>query len=583
MKKALTTVLMLVALTLVFGQTILYYWNFNAGAPATDQTWAQPIPATLGNANLTYTFTEAFSFGGTTINGIDGEVNGGTFAPRGGASLVNNGAYFTMMGSTVGYDNISLSYPVRKTSTGFNSVEAQYTLDGSTWLTKETIDISSYTSSTFTEAQIVHVDFNSVPGTANNANFGIRIVLTGCSSDVGNNRIDNIRISGALQGGVATPVFDPAGGYYVQPVNVAISTSTPGASIRYTTNGTEPTDASTLYTTPINIATTTTLKAKAFATGMVNSVTATATYSFATVVSDLTELRQMPTGDAVYFLPNPVILTCKVGAHKYVQDAGAGIYIYDTAGIVPNSYNVGDGISGFTGKLTAYFETLEFIPVSNPGPATSTGNTIPIPTVTIAQLNSDIGVYMYQSRLVRINQVHFDAPSGNFIPSVSTTYGISDATGSMSFRTAFWDADYMNGSTPIPTGNFNLLGIIAHFQSTAQITARSIADLNAPPVSNEDEVVVPVGANLIGNYPNPFNPNTNISFSLDKSAPAQVTIYNQKGQMVKSFDMPTAKQGVTTLDWNGTDNHGNSVSSGIYYFRLKSGSYSSTKKMVLMK
>ncbi len=582
MKKVLVTVLMLMALTLIFGQTLLHYWNFNTGAPATDQSWTQPIAATTGSGQITYSFTEAFSFAGTNINGTDGEVNGGSFAPRGGLETVNNGEHFTIMGSTAGYDNITISFPVRRTSTGFTTVEVKYTVDGSTWITKETIDISSFASA-WAANQMVNVDFSSIATTGNNANFGARFVLTGCSSDVGNNRIDNIRISGALQGGVATPTFDPAGGYFIQPVNVALATITPGATIRYTVNGTEPTESSTIYTAPIPVSTTTTIKAKGFATGLVPSVTATATFSFATIVSSLSELRQMPADNStVYYLPNPVILAYKQSNRnqKFVQDSGAAILIDDPGNVVNTNYNIGDAISGLTGKLNPYFETLQFLPVANPGPATSTGNNIVIPTVTIADLNSDIGIGTYQSRLVYISQVHFDNPTGTYTVNPSVNFGITDATGSMTFRTTFWDADYIG--TALHTGNFNLQGIVAHFQSTAQITPRMLADFN-PPVSNDDEVIVAAGANLIGNYPNPFNPNTNISFSLDKAAPANVTIYNQKGQIVKNFDMPMANQGITTLNWNGTDNFGNAVSSGVYFFRLKSGSYSSTKKMVLMK
>lgn len=582
MKKALTTVLMLAALTLVFGQTILYYWNFNSGTPATDQTWAQPIPASMGDAELTYTFTEAFSFGGTLFNGTDGEVIGGSFAPRGGVDNVNNGEYFTMMASTLGFDSISLSYPTRKTSTGFSTQEIQYTLDGTNWISKETVSLTGFENN-WVATQMVNVDFSSIAGAANNANFGIRVVLDGAGSATGNNRIDNIRISGALQGGVATPMFDPPSGYFVQPVSVAISTTTPNATIRYTTNGSEPTATSTLYTAPIQVTATTTIKAKGFATGLVASVTATATYSFATVVGSLSELRQQPVGDTVYYLPNEVILTWKQSNHKYVQDADAGVYVYDTAGIIPQApFNIGDGISGLTGKLVQYFETLEFVPVSNPGAPTSSGNSPVIPTVTIAQLVSDFGIGQYQSRLVRINQVHFNSPSGNYPVSQSVNFPISDATGSMTFRTGFWDADYMG--TPMHTGTFNLQGIIANYSAAdpSQITPRGLSDFN-PSTANEDEVITPVGAKLIGNYPNPFNPNTNISFSLDKAAPAQVNIYNQKGQIVKTFDMAQAQQGVTTLNWNGTDNSGKAVSSGVYYFRLKSGSFTSTKKMVLMK
>ncbi len=176
-------------------QTLLCYWNFNYGAPATDQTWAQPIPATVGNAQLIYTFTDAFSFGGTLFNGVYGEVVGGSFCPRGGLDNVNNGEYFTMMASTLGYDSISLSYPTRKTSTGFSTQEIQYTLDGTNWISKETVSLTGFENN-WVATQMVNVDFSSIAGAANNANFGIRVVLDGAGSATGNNRIDNIRISG---------------------------------------------------------------------------------------------------------------------------------------------------------------------------------------------------------------------------------------------------------------------------------------------------------------------------------------------------------------------------------------------------
>jgi hypothetical protein len=79
---------------------------------------------------------------------------------------------------------------------------------------------------------------------------------------------------------VAVPVFSPAGGSYSGPKSVKISCSTSGATIRYSTDGSEPTSASTKYSTPISIKTTTTLKARAFKNGLTDSVTATATYTF---------------------------------------------------------------------------------------------------------------------------------------------------------------------------------------------------------------------------------------------------------------------------------------------------------------
>lgn len=84
---------------------------------------------------------------------------------------------------------------------------------------------------------------------------------------------------------VATPVFDPAEGNYTDSLNVRISSSTPGASIRYTLDGTDPTISSgTIYTNPIPIAQATTIKALAFRTGYLSSEVASAVYTFSIAI-----------------------------------------------------------------------------------------------------------------------------------------------------------------------------------------------------------------------------------------------------------------------------------------------------------
>jgi len=80
-------------------------------------------------------------------------------------------------------------------------------------------------------------------------------------------------------GTVATPTFSPAGGTYSTAQNVALSCTTSGATIRYTTNGSEPTSSSTVYSSPISVSSTTTIKAKGFRDGWTPSATASATYT----------------------------------------------------------------------------------------------------------------------------------------------------------------------------------------------------------------------------------------------------------------------------------------------------------------
>lgn len=100
--------------------------------------------------------------------------------------------------------------------------------------------------------------------------------------------------------------------------------------------------------------------------------------------------------------------------------------------------------------------------------------------------------------------------------------------------------------------------------------------------SNE-ETIVPAKDELFANFPNPFNPTTTIAFSLKQSGNVQLEIYNIKGQKVKTLintELPADNHQVV---WNGKDDSGKSSSSGIYFYKLRTVSYSSTRKMILMK
>jgi hypothetical protein len=85
------------------------------------------------------------------------------------------------------------------------------------------------------------------------------------------------------------------------------------------------------------------------------------------------------------------------------------------------------------------------------------------------------------------------------------------------------------------------------------------------------------------NHPNPFNPSTTIAFTLPEKVHTKLTIYNIAGKLVKTLTNRPLDAGLHETVWDGTDGRGSSVSSGVYFYRLKAGDKMLTRKMVLLK
>jgi hypothetical protein len=92
---------------------------------------------------------------------------------------------------------------------------------------------------------------------------------------------------------------------------------------------------------------------------------------------------------------------------------------------------------------------------------------------------------------------------------------------------------------------------------------------------------------LFQNYPNPFNPTTMISFELPTSAKVTVDIFNVNGQLVRTLVNDVRPAGVHTFNWDGTDDAGTSLTSGIYVYKMKADDgtnfYIHSKKMTFIK
>ncbi len=132
------------------------------------------------------------SFGGTTDNALAGYASGGSLSPQGCASNSNNGMHVDLAISTVGFENIVLSWAQRGTGTGFNSRQVSYSTDGGVSFTPFATD-SGALSATWT---VPNFDLSAIPALNDNADVVLRITLDGATSASGNNRFDNIRIDG---------------------------------------------------------------------------------------------------------------------------------------------------------------------------------------------------------------------------------------------------------------------------------------------------------------------------------------------------------------------------------------------------
>jgi hypothetical protein len=94
---------------------------------------------------------------------------------------------------------------------------------------------------------------------------------------------------------------------------------------------------------------------------------------------------------------------------------------------------------------------------------------------------------------------------------------------------------------------------------------------------------IPAVFALNQNYPNPFNGRTEISFDLADVSDAEIFIYDIAGRLVRSYEMNDLLAGAHSIVWDGRDNSGGDVASGIYLYKLRAGDFADARKMLFLK
>ena len=162
----------------------LAVWNFNDSNLNVDHGDGT-LTSNLIVANILFA-------AGTTNNARQGDIAGQALSLQGGTGTANNGRNLTFNVSTLGFSNIVVSFATQGTSTGFNSNQFQYSLDGLNF-----IDFGSpYTPLTAFGSVPVVFTLSSILGLNNNPNAAFRIVFNGATSSTGTNRIDNFAVDG---------------------------------------------------------------------------------------------------------------------------------------------------------------------------------------------------------------------------------------------------------------------------------------------------------------------------------------------------------------------------------------------------
>ncbi|MFH0733166.1 MAG: FlgD immunoglobulin-like domain containing protein [bacterium] len=152
---------------------------------------------------------------------------------------------------------------------------------------------------------------------------------------------------------------------------------------------------------------------------------------------------------------------------------------------------------------------------------------------------------------------------------VSTEYNLNNL---QSNKFYFWKVRALNSVS------------VSNFSTVNKFTTATIIDVD------DENLKLPTKFELMANYPNPFNPTTNINFGIPEAATVNITIFDQLGNLIWKLSNNYNSPGYYKLTWNGLNMHGQSVSSGIYYYRIEAKSivnfgnnFIKSSKMILMK
>ena len=212
----------------------------------------------------------------------------------------------------------------------------------------------------------------------------------------------------------------------------------------------------------------------------------------------------------------------------------------------------------------------------------SSGNDSPTPLVTSCEDLSQTAdeVESYEGVLVKLNNVTVSAVN-------QYDWAITDASGFEALiddDMATMEADNMMSTLAEGQELEYVMGVFNFSYGTYKVQIRDVNDLGSMGGVNNDVEINPYAYALYDNFPNPFNPETQIRFSIGGQENVKLVIYDMMGRQVRTLiNGDSFSAGFHVVNWNGFDTKGQRVPSGMYIYRIKAGDFISDKKMLLVK
>ncbi|MFQ5652300.1 MAG: FlgD immunoglobulin-like domain containing protein [bacterium] len=138
-------------------------------------------------------------------------------------------------------------------------------------------------------------------------------------------------------------------------------------------------------------------------------------------------------------------------------------------------------------------------------------------------------------------------------------------------------------SSSLPTIENLLVGDLSALSMFGTLYFDDISITDSPTTDIAEPTTIPSEFMLQQNFPNPFNPSTQIFYSLSKATGVELTIHNVAGQTVRTLVNEFQTAGPKSIVWNGLDDRSTAVTSGLYFFQLRAGVFQETKKMILIR